>query len=91
MSCFFVLAFSAPFQACIGNTDCTTHLTIIIIFCIICIVMLMLTYYVLRSLEVKVEDLTTKQSGVKKSENYHYAVKRLPDDVVKEGCRFAVS
>ena len=40
---------------------------------------------------MKVEDLTTKQSGVKKSENYRYSVKRLPDDVIKEGCRVAVS
>ena len=46
---------------------------------------------VVRSLEVKVEDLATKQSGVKKSENYRYVVKRLPDDVVKEGCRYSVS
>jgi len=46
---------------------------------------------VTRTLEVKVEDLATKQSGVKKSENYRFAVKRLPDDVVKEGCRYSVS
>jgi len=46
--------------------------------------------YVLRSLEVKVENLATKQSGAKKSDNYRYAVKQLPDDIVKEGCRFAV-
>jgi len=38
-----------------------------------------------------VEGMTTKQSGAKKSENYRYAVKRLPDDVVKEACRFSVS
>ena len=40
---------------------------------------------------MKVENLTTKQSGVKKTENFRYAVKRLPDDVLKEGCRFGVS
>ena len=46
---------------------------------------------VCRSLEVTVEGLTTKQGGVRKSENYRYSVKRLPDDVIKEGCRYAVS
>ena len=55
------------------------------------ITMLFVMTSVIRSLEVKVEDLTTKQSGVKKSENYRYIVKRLPDEVVKEGCRFSVS
>jgi len=45
---------------------------------------------VFRSLEVRVEDLTSKQSGVKKCDNYRYTVKRLPDDVMKDGCRFSV-
>jgi hypothetical protein len=40
-------------------------------------------------LDVKVE-VTSKQSGTKKSENYRYQVKRLVDDIVPEKCRYTV-